>query len=76
MLVRAYRLSDKLGITLLKLSVAFGQLSLVGISRVTSIGGRTVGGIFAVIFGVIFGILRGILNIVRTIFVFIFSTLR
>ncbi len=72
MLVRAYRLSDKLGIALLKLSVAFGQLSLVGISRVTSIGGRTVGGIFAVIFGVIFGILRGILNAVRTIIVFIF----
>ncbi|MCA0453244.1 MAG: hypothetical protein LCI00_04640 [Chloroflexi bacterium] len=61
MLVRAYRLTDKLGIVILKLSVAFGGLSTAGVSRFTSVGRRGVGAIFAVIFGVL-GIIWGILR--------------
>lgn len=67
MLVRAYRLTDKLGIVILKLSMAFGELSTAGVTRFTAVGRRGVGGIFAVIFGVLgifWGIFRRILGFV------------
>ncbi len=67
MLVRAYRLTDKLGIVILKSSAAFGELSEVGVSRLSSIGRRIVGGGFGIFAGLILAVLRGFLGILSFI---------
>ena len=66
MLVRAYRLSDKFGIVILKLSVAFGWLSEVGVTRISSAGRRGIGGIIGIIVG-LFAFILGIFRINRLV---------
>ncbi len=71
MLVRAYRLTDKFGVVILKSSAAFGQLTEHGVSRITGVGRRGVGGIL----GLIVAILSSIFSVLRAIFGFIFRLL-
>ena len=68
MLVRAYRLTDKLGMVILKLGAAFGQLSELGVSRLVRLSSGTLGGIFYVIAGLILAILRGIVRVFSVVF--------
>lgn len=68
MLVRAYRLTDKLGIVILKTTAAFGHLSEVGVTRLAGVCQRTIGGGFGIIVGLILGILRGLAGIFRFLF--------
>ena len=75
MLVRAYRLTDKFGVVILKSSAAFGQLTELGVTRITSVGQRSIGRIFAIIAGIILAILRGILNVFRAILGVLFRIL-
>ncbi|MEP6984740.1 MAG: hypothetical protein ABI970_04030, partial [Chloroflexota bacterium] len=63
MLVRAYRLTDKLGIVILKSSAAFGQLSEVGVSRLAGTSWRIIGGVLGFIAALILGILRGVIRV-------------
>jgi len=67
MLVRVYRLTDKLGIVILKTSAAFGQLSEVGVTRLAGVGRRTIGGGLGIIAGIILAILRGIVSVFSVI---------
>src|SRR5258705_1725271 len=67
MLVRAYRLTDKLGIVILKRSAAFGQVSEVGVTRLAGVGRRTIGGGLGIIAGLILAILRGFVGLFRLI---------
>src|SRR4051794_647113 len=75
MLVRAYRLTDKFGIVILKSSAAFGHLTELGVTRITGVGQRSIGGVLAVVFGIILAILRGILGVFRAIFGLVFRIL-
>ncbi|MBI1280219.1 MAG: hypothetical protein GC179_18985 [Anaerolineaceae bacterium] len=75
MLVRAYRLTDKFGVVILKSSAAFGQLTELGVSRLVGLGQHTLGRLLAVIFGIILAILRGILKVFGAVFSVIFRLL-
>ncbi len=72
MLVRAYRLTDKFGVVILKSSAAFGQLTELGVTRLTGVGQRSIGGLLAIVAGIILAILRAILRVLRAIFGVIF----
>ncbi len=58
MLIRAYRVTDKLGITLLKSSVAITQYTLTGVGLLTVVGRSASAGILAVLLGVATLLLR------------------
>ncbi|MBC7810205.1 MAG: hypothetical protein H7175_03620, partial [Burkholderiales bacterium] len=53
MLVRAYRLTDRMGVVLLKSSLAFSDTTLAGIHIIVSAVGRALG----VVFGALFALL-------------------
>ena len=72
MLVRAYRITDKIGVVILKLSFALSSSMLTGISVVTGGAGRILGGIF----GVLLAVLLGIFGVVRWVFVRVWRVLR
>lgn len=74
MLLRVYRLTDKLGILVLKTSAAAGQWLADGVGGVVSVAGRGIGGIFNLIMqvvGLVFSLLlalgRGIGRVLRLI---------
>lgn len=67
MLVRAYRLTDKLGVIILKTSGAFGQLSELGVMRLVGVGRRTLGGGLGLGAGFILALLRGIYTVFSAI---------
>ncbi len=80
MLVRAYRLTDKIGIVILKSSAALTDHTLDGISSITRVGGRGLsrvfGGLVVLLLGIgrlIYLVLRRILLIFVAIFGRIFS---
>lgn len=63
MLVRAYRLTDKFGVAVLKSSIAVVDYALAGVSVITNVAKGGLGGVFAlllVLWRVIYGILRRI----------------
>jgi TolB protein len=78
MLVRAYRLTDKFGVAALKSGVAVMDYTLSGVSVITGVARRGVGGVLGVVLGigwVIFGVLRRIVwilwRIIRGLFGFV-----
>ncbi|MEZ4666650.1 MAG: hypothetical protein R3E39_01800 [Anaerolineae bacterium] len=80
MLVRAYRLTDKLGVVILKSAAVFSQHTLEGFRRITGVGPQQAGGIWGLlsaivgaVIGLMWRILRTILGGVRSIFRFVFQ---
>jgi TolB protein len=77
MLARTYRLTDKLGIALLKSSVAVGNIALLGTNMVVRVARRgfgtsgVLGAVFAVLLFFYRRIVLGIWRVLRAIFVFI-----
>jgi TolB protein len=65
MLVRAYRLTDKLGIVLLKSSAALTDHTLTGVSIITKAGRGSLSSIFGTLFLLILGIGRLIFAVLR-----------
>src|SRR5262249_26802249 len=75
MLVRAYRLTDKVGIAILKSSEALADHTLAGLSIITRVGGRGFGGLFGGLFVLILGIGRIIYLILRRIALILLAVL-
>ncbi|MBI5669352.1 MAG: PD40 domain-containing protein [Chloroflexi bacterium] len=82
MLVRAYRLTDKVGVVVLKSSVALVNVTLDGVTIATRSTRRAVftvfGGLFMLVLGVgrlVFALLRRVAGIFWPVFRFLFGTI-
>lgn len=71
MLVRAYRLTDKFGVLVLKSAIAVTDSALAVVGRVVGV----VWGILALVLGFVWRILRAIFGVLRAIFIRIFGLL-
>lgn len=67
MLLRFYRLTDKLGIVILKLGASVADWFVDGIYVLTNVTGRSTGGIFGGLLALLMLILRGIGAVLRAI---------
>jgi TolB protein len=75
MLVRAYRLTDKFGLLLLKSTLALIDWTLDGLSVVTRTLGRVFGGVFGIIAGTVYGVVRRLALIIWSVLRVIFNIL-
>ena len=72
MLVRAYRVTDKLGIVILKLTLVLGETTLESAGLIAGVVRRSTGGVF----GLLFAIFRAIWNVIYRILNAIWSVVR
>jgi hypothetical protein len=83
MLVRAYRLTDKVGVALLKSGAALADTTLTGVTMITRAAGGGLSGLFGTLFMLILGIgrliytfLRRLARLIRAILGFFGTILR
>ncbi len=79
MILRVYRLTDKLGLVILKLTVAIGDWLFDGVHVLTGATGGLVGVIVSLlmlVLGAVFALVMVVVNIIRRLIVFLFNIIR